>query len=356
VPAEVQGESLLGMMKGGAGGKGEAGEVCRDRPAYSESDYPYLAYGWSALQALRVGKYLYVQAPHRELYDQAADPKAEHNLAPESTAVADTLAGRVEAFRQKTTNKREAAKVTVDASTREKLAALGYVASSTVSTTAASGQGPDPKDKIETANEIRRINSLFENGRFDDAIQPLLDLVAKEPGMAIIYAKLGGSYMKLHQYDKAVPVLRKAVQLDPGLNMAQMDLGRSLLRVQEFDGAVKVFEGIVARIPNLLDAQIFLEIAYARANRVPETVKQCQKVLKILPEDYGSHVTLGRFLAKSGDTAAAVPQLEKAAALRPKAAEPHAILAEVYDQLGRKEDAARERAEAQRLGQDPEEE
>jgi uncharacterized protein HemY len=112
----------------------------------------------------------------------------------------------------------------------------------------------------------------------------------------------------------------------------------------------------VARVPNLLDAQIFLEIAYARANRVPETIKQCQKVLEVLPEDYGSNLTLGRFLAKSGDLAAAVPKLEKAAALRPKAAEPHAILAKVYDQLGRKEDAARERAAAQRLGLDPEEE
>jgi predicted Zn-dependent protease len=129
-----------------------------------------------------------------------------------------------------------------------------------------------------------------------------------------------------------------------------------LLRVGEFDGAVKVFEGVVARVPNLLDAQVFLEIAYARANRVPETIKQCQKVLEILPEHYGSYLALGRFLAKSGDPAAAVPKLEKAAALRPQASEPHASLAEVYHQLGRKEDAARESAEAQRLGQGPEEE
>ena len=354
VPAQVQGESLLGMMKAGAAGNGEA-EAWRDRPAYSESDYPYLAYGWSALEALRTGKYLYVQAPKRELYDQAADPKAEHNLAKESMAVADTLAGRVESFRQKTSTKREAAKITVDASTRDKLAALGYVASSTASTTAASGQGPDPKEKIETANEIRRINTLFENGRFNDAIEPLQALVAKEPGMSIIYAKLGGSYMKLRQYDKAVPVLRKAVELDPGLNMAQMDLGRSLLRVGDFDGSVKVFEGIVARIPNLLDAQVFLEIAYARANRIPETIKQCEKVIGILPEHYGSYLALGRFLAKSGDPTAAIPKLEKAASLRPQAAEPHASLAAVYDQLGRKEDATRERAKALQLGQGPEE-
>lgn len=350
VPAEVQGESLLGVMKG------DGGEAWRDHPAYSESDYPYLAYGWGALQAMRVGKYLYVQAPHRELYDRVVDPKAQRNLAPEMAAVADTLAGRVEAFRQKTTNKREAAKVTVDASTRDKLAALGYVASSNTTTTAAAGQGPDPKDKIATANEIRRINTMFENGRFDDAVEPLQKLIVKEPGMAILYGKLGGSYMKLHQYDKAVPVLTKAVELDPGLSMAQMDLGRSLLRTGEFDHSVKVFESIVARTPKLLDAQIFLEIAYARANRLPDAIKQCQKVLEVLPEHYGSYLILGRTLARSGDPAGALPKLEKAVALRPQASEAHASLAAVYDQLGRKADAERERAEAQRLGRSPEEE
>jgi Flp pilus assembly protein TadD len=339
-----------------AGADGSTGETSADQPAYSESDYPYLAYGWGALQALRTGKYLYVQAPRRELYNQVDDPKAEHNLAPESKAVADTLASRVDAFRQKTSNTRATPQVTVDASTRDKLAALGYVSSSSVSTTAGAGQGPDPKDKIRTANEIRRINSLFENGRFDEAVQPLQDLIVKEPGMAILYAKLGGSYMKLHQYDKAISPLRKAVELDPGINMAQMDLGRSLLRVQDFDGAVKVFEGIVARVPNLLDGQVFLQIAYARANRVPETIKQCQKVLEVLPENYGSYLTLGRFLAKSGDPAAAVSKLEKAAALRPQAADPHASLAAVYDQLGRRDDAARELALAERLGRGPEEE
>lgn len=350
IPAEVQGESLLALIKG------DGGDAWRDHPAYAESDYPYLAYGWGALQAMRVGKYLYVQAPHRELYDRAADPKSQRNLAPEMAAVADTLAGRVEAFRQKTTNKHEAAKVTVDASTRDKLAALGYVASSNTTTTAAAGQGPDPKDKIETANEIRRINTMFENGLFEDAVEPLQKLIVKEPGMAILYGKLGGSYMKLHQYDKAVPVLTKAVELDPGLSMAQMDLGRSLLRTGEFDRSVKVFESIVARTPKLLDAQIFLEIAYARDNRTAEAIQQCQKVLEVLPEHYGSYLILGRTLARSGDPAAAVPKLEKAVALRPQAAEAHASLAAVYDQLGRKADAERERGEAQRLGHSPEEE
>jgi Flp pilus assembly protein TadD len=46
---------------------------------------------------------------------------------------------------------------------------------------------------------------------------------------------------------------------------------------------------------------------------------------------------------------AALPRLQKAAALQPQMPEPHTSLAEAYDQLGQKADAARESAAAKRL-------
>jgi arylsulfatase A-like enzyme/Flp pilus assembly protein TadD len=354
IPADVQGKSLLSLITPGNDG---ASEEWRDRPAYAEADYGNLAYGWSALQSLRTGKYLFIQAPRRELYDAGEDPKAEHNLAPASPAVADTLAGRVEAFRKTTTTKREAPTVIVDPATQEKLASLGYISSGgKVTKPDAPNHGADPKDEIETANGIRRVNSLFETGQLSDAVPMLQQLISKDPGIAILYSKLGGTYMKLHQYDKAVPVLRKAVELDPTSTTAQMDLGRSLLRTQDFNGAATVFETLLARIPALLDAHLFLKIAYSKADRVPETIKECRKVIELLPDHFGSHLTLGEFLAKSGDLAGAVPELQKAAELQPNRPRPHAALAQVYDQLGRKEDAERERAKAGSLaGNAPEE-
>jgi arylsulfatase A-like enzyme len=80
VPKAMQGESLLSMMKiasqGSGSGAGAARLAAGDRSAYAESDYPQLTFGWSALPAWRTSKYLYVDAPDRELYDQASDPQA----------------------------------------------------------------------------------------------------------------------------------------------------------------------------------------------------------------------------------------------------------------------------------------
>src|SRR5262249_23308285 len=110
VPGEMQGESLLGMITP-TGGSTTAQQ---DRNTYAESDYGFTAYGWSWLRALRTGKYLYVDAPRPELYDQAADSKAEHDLSGSAKAVTTTLAAQLDTFRQKTANKNEAAQTTLD--------------------------------------------------------------------------------------------------------------------------------------------------------------------------------------------------------------------------------------------------
>jgi arylsulfatase A-like enzyme len=119
IPREVQGESLLDMLKPA---------TSHDRPAYAESDYPHRTFGWSSLRSLRTGKYLFVEAPRKELYDQTADPKADHNLASASVAVTNTLGSQLDVFRQKTSTAKEAPKVAPDPGLQERLNALGYVA------------------------------------------------------------------------------------------------------------------------------------------------------------------------------------------------------------------------------------
>src|ERR1700730_15571224 len=106
-----------------------AGDVSKeDRSAYAETDYPHRAFGWSSLRALRSGKYLYIRAPERELYNQTIDSEAAHNLAGGAKAVADTTAAKLDAFRSQTSQTLvELAKP--DAEKTQKLQALGYVAS-----------------------------------------------------------------------------------------------------------------------------------------------------------------------------------------------------------------------------------
>lgn len=365
VPAEVQGQSLMGLMTGRATiaanpatqrATGISVEAWRDRPAYAETDYPRTAFGWSALRSLRTGKYLYVRAPRQELYDEVADAEAEHNLAGESTAVADTLKARLDSFRQGTSNNREAPKAAVDPAAQEKLAALGYVSGGgNAAAKGSADQAADPKDKIEISNLNHQANALRQSGRPGEAVLLLQQLLVKEPDMPNVYGELGECYLDLQEFQKALPLLQKAKELDPESPTARLRLAKALMGVGDFAAAVPELEFAVGKIPSYAEAHLFLEMAYARTNRIPETIKECQTVLEFFPEHFGSYLILGRFLELSGDFAGAVPKLKKAAALDPKAPEPHMFLGDAYDQLGRKADAARERAAAKRLAANHEE-
>jgi arylsulfatase A-like enzyme/Flp pilus assembly protein TadD len=352
IPADVQGQSLLPMLKAGAAspaGKRPAPAI--DHPAYSESDYPHRTFGWSTLRAWRAGKYLYVEAPHKELYDQSSDPKATRNLSSTSAAVVGTLSGQLEEFRRKTSTAKEAPKANVDPGLQEKLNALGYVASdnSAAPMPGIKDTGADPKDKFEVVNLLHRAEMLKEDLRFAEAVPLLEQVIEKEPNLPITYLQLGTAYTALKNYQKAIPVLQKAVELRPDLAVPRYQLGSALFETDNFAEAAVQFEGALVRIPDWAEARFSLATTYARLDRMPDAIKEYEKVIQDRPNHYGAHLLLGRALALTGNPEAALPNLKAAATLQPASAEPHAFLADAYEQLGRRQDAERERSEAQRL-------
>jgi arylsulfatase A-like enzyme len=349
IPKEVQGESLLALMKQGTAKETAGTDSWRDRPAYAQSEYSRDEYGWSDERALRMGKYLYIQAPRRELYDQAADPKAEHNLASTSAAVADTLASQMRAFLQKTSSQREAPKATLDLAAQEALGALGYMASGRdVAKGSPEDQTADPKDKIEIANMVHRAQLLQEQMRYDEAVALLEQAIAKEPGLRL-YPMLGHWLMLKQDYQRAVPVLRKALEFIPDSEVTRYQLARGLMAIKDYDAAIPELEKLVAQTPSFVKAHALLGMAYARTNRLPEAIQECKTALGYDPEDYESYMLLGYALPRTGDPQGAVAALKKAASLQPKNPLPHAWLAAIYGQLAQPANAERERAEAKRL-------
>ncbi len=354
IPKEVQGESLVSMMKSmraGTPATGKSNHPSPDRPAYAESDYSHRTFGWSSLRALRAGKYLFIDAPRKELYDQAADPQAQHDLSSFSSAVVGTLVSQLDLFRQKTSGSREAPQTRMDPELQEKLSALGYVASN-VNTSTLPGvkdTGADPKDKIEIVNLLHRAELLEENSQFAEAVPVLEEAIAKETDIPIAYLKLGTALSILRNYEKAVPVLRKAVELRPDLTTPRYQLGSALFETGDFAGAAVQFEGALARFPEWAEARFSLATTYARMDRMTDAIKEYEKVIEARPNHYGAHLLLGRALALTGNPEAALPNLTKAATLQPESPEPHAFLADAYVQLGRQQDAEKERSEATRL-------
>jgi arylsulfatase A-like enzyme/Tfp pilus assembly protein PilF len=349
IPKEVQGESLLGILKPALAGAHNTPALPEDRPAYAETDYPHRGFGWSPLRALRAGKYLYVQAPERELYNQAADPEAARNVAESSKAVADTLGIQLNEFRRKTSQALiDLAKP--DAEQMQKLQALGYVASNSAATPDDTmPQGADPKTKVEVSNLLHDAMFDVEDARYEKAV-PLLERVLKEqPEMPVANMQYGMAEARLKNYDKALGPLQKAVKLLPDNGMGHYELGLALFETGDWKAAAPQFEAAVARAPRWADAHFSLAAVYARVDRVPEAMTELDTTLSLIPDHYRANLLRGRILSLQGNPAAATFNLQKAAQVQPDSREAHLFLADAYAELGRTFDAQRERAAAQSL-------
>jgi arylsulfatase A-like enzyme/Tfp pilus assembly protein PilF len=354
IPATVQGESLLGMAAPPArrppSGRADPvkAEPTPDRPAYAETDYPHRAFGWSSLRALRTGKYLYIQAPEPELYQQTDDPQAAHNLAASAKAVSDTLAAQLDQFLSKTaTTIPELAGL--DAEQMKKLEALGYVAASQPNAKNPMA-GADPKTKIEVANLLHDAMMDVEETRYEQAVPRLQKVLEQQPEMPIASMQLGIAESRLKNYAQALAPLQKAVQLLPDNGMGHYELGLALFETGDWKAAVPQFEAAVARAPRWADAHFSLASVYARIDRVPDAMTELDTALGLSPDHYRANLLRGRILSLQGNPAAAVINLEKAVQVQPGSREAHSFLADAYAQLGRVMDAARERNAAQQLG------
>jgi arylsulfatase A-like enzyme len=343
VPAKMQGQSLVPMIA--QSGK----DLDIDRIAYAETDYPHRAFGWSALRAIRKGRYLYIRSPDVELYDQSGDAGAVRNLAMTNKAVAETMAAQLQEFRNKTSQTLvELAKP--DPEQIQKLQALGYVASDSSNPTGTgSDSGLDPKSRIEVSNLLHDAMLDVEDTRYEEAVPLLKRALQDQPNMAIALMQLGIAQTGLKNYSEALDPLKKAVELLPDSGIGHYNLGLALFETGDWKGAAPQFEATVARAPRWADAHFSLASVYARIDRVPEAITELDTTLSISPDHYRANLLRGRILSLQNKPLDALPNLRKAAEVQPDSREAHAFLADVYTQLGRPLDADRERLQAEHL-------
>jgi tetratricopeptide (TPR) repeat protein len=333
-PAAMQGKSLLGRLN----------RDTDDEAAYAETDYPHKAFGWSPLRSLRSGKYLFVEAPRKELYDESSDPNEDHNLAATASAVSGTLEGKLREFRQRTVSSRHRQSASIDPDQARKLSALGYVASSGSAEKYGEVGGIDPKDKIEVANLITEANLATEEGRNQEAIQELQRAVKIDPGFAPGYSALGSTLIAAGNAQDAATALRKAIELQPTSVMAHYQLGIAMFQLGDLNSAAPQFEAAVAGDASSATMRYSLASVYVRQNRIEDAKKELRKALELKPAMYLANVMMGQIFIVQKQPAIALSFLRSAEKVSPESAEVHGLLANVYGQLGQAREAERERS------------
>jgi arylsulfatase A-like enzyme/Tfp pilus assembly protein PilF len=108
--------------------------------------------------------------------------------------------------------------------------------------------------------------------------------------------------------------------------------------------AVAMLQPVIATASKMYLAQFVMGAALARQQQYPQAIEYLRRAIELQPDSTWAHYEMGSSLVKTGDYKTAIVHLEIVSSRLPEFTEAHILLAEVYDHLGRTDEARRERS------------
>ncbi|MCL4190566.1 MAG: tetratricopeptide repeat protein [Thermoguttaceae bacterium] len=173
---------------------------------------------------------------------------------------------------------------------------------------------------------IHQAKVLADAGRTGEAARVLEDLGRKQPMSVTVMVMLGETYLQLKQYEKARENLESAVRLAPDLASPRYSLATALTRLGQVDKAQ----------PHL---QVFRRLKERDAEEHRQRLKRAASVADVQRDMADVHAEIGKAYLVQGDAAAGEQSLRRAIELNPSSTAAPLMLAWLYQQQGRGEDA-----------------
>jgi arylsulfatase A-like enzyme/Flp pilus assembly protein TadD len=318
--------------------------------AYAESLAGELDHGWAPIHAIRTDAFHYIRAPRPELFDLAKDPREQQNLlgaapAREHDAVvreseaklAGLLAGAA-----------PFARVEVDAETRARIEALGYV----VPTGPSVATGADPKDVQHLGTLGFKVLALLFQRRYAECEQLALEGLRVMPGSARLHDALARLYVETQRLEPALHHAREAARLNPHWADFQAQVAYVHLLRGEFEPSIAAFTRAVELDPEHPGAHIGLMWKLRAGGSLEETARHAELALRQGGDRAAVVERVAEVWEALGEYDRALAVYEDGAKRFADAKQLHMRLAIQYARLGDAKRAEAERTAAGETGQD----
>jgi choline-sulfatase len=256
-----------------------------DRAAFSESDYAAASLGWSPMRAIRLSGRKFIEAPRRELYDLAADPRELSNLYKGEDGVRDLARVLVPIVARKPLA--ESTSSVTDPEMARRLASLGYISggAAAVDYGRIDASRVDPKDHI-------RVWSQIENG-----------LIARHK----------------EDFEKAVTIFERLLAAYPANNPVILRGYAEACRFTgRLDRALALYQKVV-KLPSPVPADFFaLGVIWHLKGNERKACENLERAVAMDSTDVNSWINLGNGRLALKEWGAAERAFLKAAALDPK--------------------------------------
>jgi arylsulfatase A-like enzyme len=222
---EAQGTSLRPLLAGSVPGLQLTG--------YGESPELRNLFGASIIRFVREGNWKYIHKVEPELYDVRNDPAESDNLASSHPEIVDALRSRLRELIAEAPAAPAGAAITIDAETRSRLNALGYVGAAmhAVDDELATLEVGDPDPTTLTGDVRAFIDGWghIREERPDLARREFERVWAAQPESAPVLLGLITALKMTHENgERLIPLLRRGIELDPVFTPYPLDLARLL--------------------------------------------------------------------------------------------------------------------------------
>jgi arylsulfatase A-like enzyme/Tfp pilus assembly protein PilF len=326
------------------------GKETKRRDVYAESLYAEDHYGWSGLKSITKDNYKFIEAPKPELYNRKEDPNETRNLITQQSSIAKTMEKELKEFIQSQSSKDLKGRERMDPETEEKLRALGYIGTTSVSKGA--GSNIDPKDKIHLHRALAEVYAAFLQKNNQRVVELVVPILREDPNMIEAHFIAGVTYAGMGRYQDAIPELLTTIKLQPANAMAEYNLGFAYQMLGKYKdaeswylSALKSDETNMFAVRKLAELYVLMKepdrakAYYLRAvNHYEDSVKST-KDLKTKGELYS---ILAEIHFRAGNLSAAEENLKAAIALAPDGPILHFNLAQIYEARGNFEGAIQE--------------
>lgn len=182
----------------------------------------------------------------------------------------------------------------------------------------------------------------LQTHQYDDARHALAHQYGFAPDSAPAYLIAARMLFRQEDLPEAQQYAEKALALDAALPHAHQLLGELALARQDLKTAIAELEK--ERAVNPLDGGVYdrLGDAYVRAGNYTKAEQALQRAVLLEPTSTGPYILLGKALMADKDPSGAAMYLERAEKMDANNRMTHWLLAQVYRELGRDADAARE--------------
>lgn len=131
---------------------------------------------------------------------------------------------------------------------------------------------------------VEEPTELLQEGRYEEALTLLRDVIRSDPDNAYAYHFVGASLFELGQLEPARDAYRAALRVSPDYLGARVALSHVSRRLADPRGAVREAEEALRRFPRDPDATHALALAQAALGRRPEARENLQRFLDSGPE------------------------------------------------------------------------